>query len=254
LADALNAYKKYGGALADQLPPPSPTPATSPVPAGEAADYGSISEKPMTPLLTGLAYNLIEMFAPIARDKIKKELTRHSDNPEVVEQITTNVIEAAKAVTKQDNPVVAVSEVIKAPELVTQVEEDSSDRLDAMIPLLDKLFEMDKATWSAEEASRDAAAARGGVMEDRDVGRLLIVGALVVMALLIAMIGAIVIIEMFRRPNGEASTQSWAALMGIIGTVTGVVVTIYSYRFGSSKTSSAKDVIIDKLSDKRSSK
>ena len=246
MSDAIKAYVTYGGILAST---PAPTSTPTPTPAGEVVDYGSQSETSMSPLLTGLAYNLIEIFAPIARDKIKKELGRHSDNPEVVDQITNNVIEAAKSVTKQDNPVIAVSEVLKEPTLVEPVQEDSINRLNTMMPLLDRMHDIEVSSWRAEEASRDAASKRDGVLKEHDMALILMYGGLGVIGCLIVLVAGIIITQMISK--GEADTQSWAALTGLIGWATAKVGSIYDYRFGSSRTSAAKDVIIDKLSEKR---
>lgn len=43
---------------------------------------------------------------------------------------------------------------------------------------------------------------------------------------------------------GEANTESWAALTGIIGWVLGTVGQIYNARYGSSKAGETKDAVI----------
>jgi hypothetical protein len=41
--------------------------------------------------------------------------------------------------------------------------------------------------------------------------------------------------------GGSPSTEVWAAITGIIGSVFGIAGTLYAFRFGTSRTSSAKD-------------
>ena len=44
--------------------------------------------------------------------------------------------------------------------------------------------------------------------------------------------------------TGEANTESWAALTGLIGWVTGTVSMIYNARYGTSKQAETKDAVI----------
>ena len=48
--------------------------------------------------------------------------------------------------------------------------------------------------------------------------------------------------------DGVVGTEMWAALTGLIGWITAKAGSIYDYRFGSSRQSAAKDVIIGTLS------
>jgi len=47
------------------------------------------------------------------------------------------------------------------------------------------------------------------------------------------------------------TTEIWAALTGIIGTTLGVFVTVVGYRFGTSRSSGAKDAMINELAATR---
>ena len=55
-----------------------------------------------------------------------------------------------------------------------------------------------------------------------------------------------IIISVQIAKTGEANTESWAALTGLIGWVTGIASVIFNARFGTSQQSAAKDKIIAK--------
>jgi len=83
-------------------------------------------------------------------------------------------------------------------------------------------------------------------MEERraqyDPSRLLTRSALLFVGILIVFVAFIIGLQILAR--GEANTESWAALTGIIGWVTGVVGTIYSNRYGTTQASQKKDDVI----------
>lgn len=79
--------------------------------------------KMVAPLLIGLASSLIDIFAPLAREKIQKEIGRHTDKPEVAEQVTTAVIEAAKLATGKADPIEAVAAARANPAAVQTVQD-----------------------------------------------------------------------------------------------------------------------------------
>ena len=114
---------------------------------------------PIPGLLIGLASSLIQAFAPLAREKVEREIARHTDNPAVAEQVASAVIDAAKAATGQADPIAAVAAVKADPAAQAAVQESTLDHLELMAPVLDRLAAMDAAEWSAEESSRTAAAA-----------------------------------------------------------------------------------------------
>jgi len=203
---------------------------------------------PLIPgLLTSLATSLIQAFAPLAREKVEKEIARHTDNPAVAEQVAAAVIDAAKTVTGQDDPIAAVAAVKADPAAQAAVQESTLDHLERMAPVLDRLAAMDAAEWSAEESSRTAAAARAAA-ERNDPAMLLTYASLGIVILLIVFVGAVAAVQIIKA--GKADTEVWAALTGLIGWATAKSGSIYDYRFGTSRSSSAKDVIIGELSSR----
>ena len=47
--------------------------------------------------------------APLAKEKISKEIARHTDRPEVADQVSTAIIESVKKATGKDDPIAAVA-------------------------------------------------------------------------------------------------------------------------------------------------
>ncbi len=84
-------------------------------------------------------------------------------------------------------------------------------------------------------------------MEDRraesyDPGRLLTYAAIIFVFILIVFVCLIIGVQIL--VSGEANTESWAALTGIIGWATAQAQGLYSNRFGSTRANSIKDATI----------
>lgn len=94
----------------------------------------------------------------------------------------------------------------------------------------------------------DAAADRAKT-DTIDMAWPLMVGALGGVGALTVFVGAIIIMQMAK--DGMVGTEMWAALTGLIGWVTAKAGTIYDYRFGSSRQSGAKAVLIGELSKRK---
>lgn len=262
MAQALAIYRQYGGLLEGEaaaaptpdesspypghVPPrpmPSPAPPEWRAPAGEA-DITPPQEPEMTPLLLALGSSLIDIFTPLAKEKITKEVARHTDNPAVAAQIATAAIDTAKAVTGLADPIEAVAAAKKDPAVMVKVEASALDQLAKLAPLLDKMHAQDKEAWAAEEASRDAAAKRAAT-DPWDMSQALVTGAFAIIGSLILFVCVIAGIQAYK---GDIKAEVWAQIAGLIGFATGVGTTLYAYRFGTSRSSSAKDVVIGELS------
>ena len=83
-------------------------------------------------------------------------------------------------------------------------------------------------------------------MEERrheyDPARLLTHAALSFVGALIVFVGIIIAAQI--ATNGEANTESWAALTGLIGWVTGTASVVFNARFGTTQQSAKKDAVI----------
>lgn len=251
-ADRLQRWERAKSALAgSEATAAAPQQTTSADRAPAAPTTPTASEgAPMIPipgLLIGLASSLIQAFAPLAREKVEREIARHTDNPAVAEQVASAVIDAAKAATGQADPIAAVAAVKADPAAQAAVQESTLDHLERMAPVLDRLAAMDAAEWGAEESSRTAAAARAAA-DRNDPAMLLTYASLGIVILLIVFVGAVAAVQIIKA--GKADTEVWAALTGLIGWATAKSGSIYDYRFGTSRSSSAKDVIIGELSSR----
>lgn len=87
------------------------------------------------------------------------------------------------------------------------------------------------------------------MMEERrseyDASLLLTRAALIFVGVLIVFVCLIIGVQVYR--TGEANTESWAALMGMIGWATAQAQVLYSNRFGSTLSATKKDAAIQNL-------
>ena len=225
---------------------------TSPEPVQKTPENAHVKEAPVAPLiaaagkslLAGLAKTLISGFMPLATEKIEREIGRHTDRPEVVEQITDAVITAAKVATGLEDPIEAVAEARKDPQVLAQVEASVLDKLTSMAPLLTQLDAMDRQRFADEEGSRAAAHARN--QTDWDMTPVLVYGALALVGSLVLLVGGISVYQVVASDKG-LTTEVWAAVTGLIGFAAGIGSTVYAFRFGTTRGSGAKDMLIREL-------
>ena len=201
-------------------------------------------------LLMGLANSLIEVFTPLAKEKITKEMARHTDKPEVAEQIATTLIESAKTLTGKTNPVAAVAAAQENPAIMAKVEVNALADLDKLLPVLDKLSSLDSEAWRAEEESRRNADERAQLAEfdqDQFLTRSII---FLLVGLLVALMVLIGIMQWLKADSGTVGT-----LIGLFaaagGAVTAKFGTRYDHRYGSSRGSAASGAIVAELARRR---
>lgn len=87
-------------------------------------------------------------------------------------------------------------------------------------------------------------------MDDRenyDPARLLTYSGLLFILILLCFVCCIIGWQILQ--SGEANTESWAALTGLLGWITGQVGNIYSARYGTSRQSETKDATIARQSE-----
>lgn len=202
----------------------------------------------VAPLLLPLAGALINAFTPLASEKLKAVMDKHGADPAVADQVTSAIIDTAKSLTGQIDPIQAVAAVQADPEKLEQVQQAALAKLADLAPLIDKLAEIERRDREADEASRDAAARRAAA-EPWDMTRTLVYGAGLFLFLLIALVGVVALRQLW--VSGEIASEVWAQVAGLIGTSGGVVLSIIAYRFGTSKSSQAKDVLISSMADRR---
>lgn len=227
--------------------PPAPTEAPEPnkrktaMPGILGSIVSAISvANPLVGLIAG-------MFEPLVQDKINKELERHTDNPAVKTAIEETMMQAAQAVTGKAEPLQAVAALQEQPELIKQVQVATMDKLDALAPLFDAMHKRELEMRAADIVSMDAAAAR--VKGDAfDMTPWLVGGALVSLAAIFGIVGFIVVYQVMATQDHTADTATWAALTGLIGFITGsMLASLYSYRFGTTRNSSANQAAMAEL-------
>ncbi len=200
---------------------------------------------PALPLLYGLAQSLIGAMAPLATEKLTKELARHTDKPEVAEQVSAAIIETAKAVTGKADPIDAVAAAKADPAALQQVQQSALDTLDRLAPLLDKMVQWDQTAWAAEEASRTAA-------RQHNDGEQMLIDTPWLKLKFIHLLSLA-----FVSFSGWFVTSNWKDLTPELR---GAVITLMiiagwngvrDYWMGSSRSSSAKDAVIGELSRRK---
>jgi len=223
--------------------------------AGDPAEYPQ-EHPPMAPILLGalkfggslvgaLAQNLAAGFAPLAQEKLAKELARHTGSPQVAEQVATAMIETVQAATGKADPIEAVAAAKANPAVMQQAQDSALDTLDRLAPLLDKIAQWDQAAWAAEEASRSAA------RQHNDGEQLLFDSPWLKLKFLHLLSLA------FVSFSGWFVTTNWRDLTPELR---GAVITLMviagwngvrDYWMGSSRSSSAKDAVIGELSRRK---
>ena len=241
LAHCRATYEAAGGAYAPQV---APTPA-----APQPGPVATAGEPPMPvpiPLLIGLASSLIDVFAPLAREKVAKEIARHTDKPEVAGQVATAIVEAAKAATGLQDPIEAVAAAKKDPDAVAQVQTDALDELARLGPVLERLAALDREAFAAGESSREAAHRRAlGDPGDQDP---YLTRAIVRMVVGI-LIGGAVLTAVLAYMKVDVQVVL-GALLALVGAVGGKFQTRFDHRYGSSMGSSSKDILIERMSER----
>lgn len=161
-------------APADQhIEPSTEAPMPNTMPAGEADSTppastggstlgafltaaGAVAAKALA-VSNPLAGALVGTLAPLVQDKLARELGRHTDKPEVAQQVAGALVQAAQRATGLDDPVDAVSAARRSPQAVAAVEASAVDTLDRLAPVLERLEAMGRQAWQdTERATADA--------------------------------------------------------------------------------------------------
>lgn len=232
---------------APAAPTPSPAPVEAPVTAIAVEPPAPTAQQPEPKMgatfLWGLAQSLIGAFAPLAQEKISKEVARHTSNTAVADQIAQTVVNSAVQLTGKTDPIEAVAAAKSQPEVIQKIEADALETIDRLAPVLDKMAGWDKQAWDASESSADAAAARAhGDPNDQDAYLTRSVVRLVVGIL----IGGAVLTAVLAYLKTDVQVIL-GALLALVGSIGGKFQTRYDHRYGSSRSSSSKDVVIAEL-------
>lgn len=205
---------------------------------------------PVIGLGLGLVNTLIDAFTPLAKQKAQAALNKHGVDPQVSSQLVDSMLGIVKQVTGQVEPIAAVVAAKGSPTMMAQIEQQTMVKLDELAPLLDKVAAYQQQEWNSSEESMNAAAARSAAdARTYDMSMLLCKWAISAASfILIALFGMAVIYAWNSDPLPEM------LLTLIVQTVTGIlgfVALLFAFRFGSSRSSGAKDELVAQMASRR---
>jgi hypothetical protein len=217
--------------------------------------------KPMAPLLMGLASMLFSAFSPALQALITGKLGKltgdNAASGQVATSVTTQVgawlTDAAKKATGETDELQAVAKVVADAKanggegaLATAVVEDVASRLDAIMPAVREVEKLEASIFADNEASRNAASERAKT-DTVDLGWPIAVYVLVGFGLIAVALVILLGVQIYYDPEHRPDGTILANLGIVIGVVVSKFNTIVDYRFGSSRGSAAKDVLINEL-------
>lgn len=193
-----------------------------------------------------LVSGLINAFSPLAREKITKEVGRHSDRPEVAEQVADALIGAAKEATGMSDPLEAIVQARQNPAVMEQLETRAIEEIERLAPLLERMQAWEMQAHQATEDSRRAADERARAsLQDQDP----FLTRSIVWLMVAVLLGLAVLIGVLAGLGKDVQV-----LVGLLATLIGGVAakfgTRFDHRYGTSASSAAKDALIDRVSIK----
>lgn len=219
----------------------TPVPNTRTNGTTKGAPMGAVA----VPLLEKLIPMVLGLFAPKLQAQVGKISGQSPDTAANFMQALIAQVGSAIGIPVVDDAtaVQAVGKLTAAPEAektaaVESLSQWMSDYVDHVSPLLDKMAAYDQATWGADVAGQDAAAARGQ-KDSFDLGPM--IAAFVFGMIFLAMLGisAVMIIQTWMLPNHEPTTALLTLVGPLLGTLFSGYVAIVAYRFGEKRVSSA---------------
>lgn len=235
--------------------------------------HPTTTESTMEPIsIISLLWSLFQAFSPVVKAKIESSMAKVTDGNKVVaDQVTGNLMgmmqqlatqalpappEAAPGVVSVSQgagaqmvePMMAIATIKSNPALLAQAEQITTNFFEENKAMLEEVARLDQVKWAAEEKSADNASQRA-LGDSMDMAGPLLYGGLFMVGLLLTFVCAIIGIQVV--VDGEAATEMWAALTGLIGWATAQLSLIYGYRFGMSKTSNAQNILLAEAATKR---
>lgn len=177
------------------------------------------------------------VFAPLIRAKLDKALGSDVGKP-----LADNLLAMAQTATGKTDPLEAVAVARQDPAIIAKMQAKAEDWLSQVAPLMDKIDAYERGAWTAEEDSRDRAAARGRAIEG-SLGRN---PQFLMAAFIMAMVAGVVFTVLYKD---TFSTDMQSFVIGAI--VGGALTAVISYFFGTSRSSSAKDAVISELAARK---
>jgi hypothetical protein len=244
LADRKAWLAKVYHALGTQAPAPIEDRSPPPLRQRKGEPMGALA----LPLLQSILPSILQLFSGRAQAQIAKVT---GADPAVAGQFLQDLMgkvgdAAGVPVTDAATAIRAVGVVTEKPdpETIKSLEDHSLDYLDKLAPLIDKIESYDRTAFTDTEASRDASAKRAAV-DPFDPAPILTYFGLLSVGVLTAFLCAWISIALWHQKG--VGVEMWAALTGMIGWLTAKVGSIFDNRFGTTRSSAAKDVVIGEL-------
>ncbi len=259
-------YLAAGGVLEGAAPSPVPQPPRAPgattQPAATHGEQPFQREEPRMPIPAlaiglGLAQTLLPQILNLFSARAQATIAEKTGaDPQVARDFVNGVISMAGQqvgvpVTDDKTAIAAVGKFVTevAPGSVPakELEEQSLDYLHDLTAAMREVVDVYRQEVEIERADRKAAsdqANAGRAAGEVDQAPTLVRAALALLGLLVLFTFAVALVQICTLPTRSPTTEVWAAITGLIGFATGVVATIYAYRFGTSKGSGAKDLLI----------
>lgn len=223
----------------------------------DVARINETETKPMAPILGGLAAIIFQALAPMLQNKLTEKFSKWTGDQGAAGQASgaltgalgNFLTESAKAVTGKPTEVQAAA-ALEAEggdgPLAQAVVADVEARLAAVAPFVDKIAELERESFVMEEDSRDRAAARART-DTVDHGSMIVFYVLGGFAIVVLGLLGALIVQMRGAPGEPPDPTLISLLAGAVGVIISKMNTIVDYRFGSSRGSAAKDVIVEEL-------
>lgn len=251
------------GAEPSPVPQPPPVPDATPQPAATHGEQPFQREEPRTmpiPALAiglGLAQTLLPQILNLFSARAQATIAEKTGaDPQVARDFVNGVISMAGQsvgvpVTDDKTAIAAVGKLVTevAPGSVQAkaLEEQSLDYLHDLTAAMREVVDVYRQEVEIERADRKAASDQANAARtagEKDMAPVLIYAGLGLLGLLVVFTFAVAIVQIAMLSTRSPSTEVWAAITGLIGFATGVAATIFQYRFGTSKGSGAKDLLI----------
>ena len=252
---ALACYQGYGGTVT--IPNAAPTPAQQQETSMAGTDIlGTMAGiagmvNPGAGLGLGLLNSLIKGFAPLAQEKVTKELARHTDQATASTLVNT-IIGLVQEATGKVDPVEAVVAAKSDPAIMAHVEQQTLLEVDKLAPLLDKINQYEQAEFDRGEASMSAAGQRQHDSPQNAQLALFLTRSVVTMVLLVgAGLTVTLGLQLYYADDHKPDPTLITLLAGLVGAVIGNWGQVFNFIFGSSPQSKAKDTTIAELAARR---
>lgn len=260
LSDARVLYEQHGGTYAPQpgapLLPPSqegtmPNATTIGNAIGAAAPVIA-AFNPIAGLIAGLAGSLIQAFAPLAQEKLTKELARHTDHPEVAAQVAATIVQAAQTATGQADPIAAVVAAKADPVVMQAVQVQALAKVDEIAPLLDRIADYSQRAGEANEARVTAAAVRRKA-SPADARLAVFLGRSdVAMVSVVALaLGVALVVQTCLSPAHTPDATLMTLFSGVVGVILGNWGQVHNAEFGPRQDDRAVDAASAELAARR---